>query len=87
MLVTTGFVYAIYENEESIRQILHVCSTKTERTLDDGRCEYYLEVYSRRTTSRRKSVGKSRTVKMKGKILLCLDSDYSLVCGSSFNGK
>lgn len=57
-LVTTGFVYAIYENEESVRQILHVCSTKTERTMGDGRCEYYLEMYSRRATSRRKSVRK-----------------------------
>jgi hypothetical protein len=53
-----GFVYAVYENEESLHQILHTCSTKTDRTLDDGRCEYYLEVFSQRTTSRRKSVGK-----------------------------
>ncbi len=34
-----GFVY---ENEESVHQILHTCSTKTDRTLDDGRCEYIL---------------------------------------------
>ncbi|CAF4681702.1 unnamed protein product, partial [Rotaria magnacalcarata] len=38
------------------RQILHTCSTKTDRSLDDGRCEYYLEVFSQRTTSRRKSI-------------------------------
>ncbi|CAF4594008.1 unnamed protein product, partial [Rotaria magnacalcarata] len=37
-LVVIGFVYAIYENEESVRQILHTCSTKTDRSLDDGRC-------------------------------------------------
>ncbi|CAF3378066.1 unnamed protein product [Rotaria socialis] len=54
--IVTGFVYAIYENEESVRQILHTCSTKTDRSLDDGRCEYYLEVFSQRTTSRRKSI-------------------------------
>jgi hypothetical protein len=57
-LVMAGFVYAVYENEESVHQILHTCSTKTDRTLDDGRCEYYLEVYSQRTTLRRKSVRK-----------------------------
>jgi hypothetical protein len=55
-LVTAGFVYAVYENEESVHKILHTCSTKTDRTLDDGRCEYYLDVYSQRTSSRRKSV-------------------------------
>jgi len=55
----TGFVYAVYENEESVHQILHKCSTKTDRTLDDGRCEYYLEVFSQRTGSRRKSVRKT----------------------------
>ncbi len=53
-----GFVYAVYENEESVHQMLHICSTKTDRTLNDGRCEYYLEVYSQRSNSRRKSVGK-----------------------------
>jgi hypothetical protein len=53
-----GFVYAVYENEESVHQILHTCSTKTDRTLDDGRCEYYLDVFSQRTTSRRKNVKK-----------------------------
>ena len=57
-LVTAGFVYAVYENEESVHQILHTCSTKTDRTLDDGRCEYYLDVFSQRTTLRRKSVSK-----------------------------
>ncbi len=57
-LVMAGFVYAVYGNEESVHQILHTCSTKTDRTLDDGRCEYYLDVYSQRTTSRRKSVRK-----------------------------
>ncbi|UJR15460.1 hypothetical protein I4U23_002403 [Adineta vaga] len=51
-----GFVYAIYENEQSVYQILHACSTKTDRTLDDGRCEYYLDVYSQRTTLRRKNI-------------------------------
>jgi len=56
ILVTAGFVYAVYENEESVHKILHTCSTKTDRTLDDGRCEYYLDVYSQRTSSRRKSV-------------------------------
>ncbi|CAF2686816.1 unnamed protein product [Rotaria sp. Silwood2] len=54
--ITTGFAYAIYENEESVHQILHICSTKIDRSLDDGRCEYYLDVYSHRTTSRRKSI-------------------------------
>ncbi|CAF1196802.1 unnamed protein product [Rotaria sp. Silwood1] len=54
--ITTGFAYAIYENEESVHQILHICSTKTDRSLDDGRCEYYLDVYSQRTTLRRKSI-------------------------------
>ena len=82
-LVTTNFVYAIYENEELIRRILYICSTKTERTLDDGRCEYYLEVYSRQATSQRKSVGKFRTRKVKAEMAFCLDSDYSLVCCSS----
>ena len=56
-LVMAGFVYAVYENEESVHQILHTCSTKTDRTLDDGRCEYYLDVYSPRMNARRKSVG------------------------------
>lgn len=51
-----GFVYAIFDNEESVYQILHTCSTKIDRTLDDGRCEYYLEVYGQRPSSRRKSV-------------------------------
>ena len=55
-LVMAGFVYAIFDNEESVYQILHTCSTKIDRTLDDGRCEYYLEVYSQRPSSRRKSV-------------------------------
>jgi cytoplasmic polyadenylation element-binding protein len=54
--ITAGFVYAVYENEESVHKILHTCSTKTDRTLDDGRCEYYLDVYSQRTSSRRKSI-------------------------------
>ncbi|CAF1326576.1 unnamed protein product [Adineta steineri] len=54
--IMAGFVYAVYENEESVHQILHTCSTKTDRTLDDGRCEYYLEVFSQRTTLRRKSI-------------------------------
>lgn len=53
-----GFVYAIFDNEESVYQILHTCSTKMDRTLDDGRCEYYLEVHSQRPSSRRKSVSK-----------------------------
>jgi len=53
-----GFVYAVYENQECVHQILHTCSMKTDRTLDDGRCEYYLDVYSQRTTSRRKNVKK-----------------------------
>lgn len=56
ILVMAGFVYAVYENEESVRQILHTCSTKTDRVLDDGRCEYYLDVFSSRMHSRRKSV-------------------------------
>ena len=51
-----GFVYAIFDNEESVYQILHICSTKMDRTLDDGRCEYYLEVHSQRPSTRRKSV-------------------------------
>ena len=51
-----GFVYAVYENEESVHRILHACSTKTDRTLDDGRCEYYLDVNSQRTGFRRKNV-------------------------------
>jgi hypothetical protein len=55
-LVMAGFVYAIFDNEESVYQILHTCSTKMDRTLDDGRCEYYLEVYGQRPSSRRKSV-------------------------------
>ncbi|CAF1016162.1 unnamed protein product [Adineta ricciae] len=54
--ITAGFVYAVYENEESVHKILHTCSTKTDRTLDDGRCEYYLEVYSQRSSARRKSI-------------------------------
>ena len=63
-----GFVYAIYENEQSVYQILHACSTKTDRTLDDGRCEYYLDVYSQRTTLRRKNV-RIILIKKKQKIL------------------
>jgi len=51
-----GFVYAIFDNEESVYQILHICSTKMDRTLDDGRCEYYLEVHSQRPSTRRKSI-------------------------------
>jgi hypothetical protein len=78
----TGFVYAVYENEESVHQILHTCSTKTDRTLDDGRCEYYLDVYSQRTTSRRKSVRKDFIEKSKDKYFLSLDSNHSLVCGT-----
>ncbi|CAF4363401.1 unnamed protein product [Rotaria sp. Silwood2] len=54
--ITVGFVYAVYENEESVHKILHTCSTRTDRTLDDGRCEYYLDVYSQRASSRRKSI-------------------------------
>ncbi|CAF0977421.1 unnamed protein product [Rotaria magnacalcarata] len=54
--ITVGFVYAVYENEESVHKILHTCSTKTDRTLDDGRCEYYLDVFSQRANSRRKSI-------------------------------
>ncbi|CAF1480135.1 unnamed protein product [Adineta ricciae] len=51
-----GFVYAVFENEESVHRILHACSTKTDRTLDDGRCEYYLDVNSQRTGFRRKNI-------------------------------
>lgn len=58
-LVLAGFVYAIYDNDESVRRILHACSTKTDRTLDDGRCEYYLDVFTHRTHGRRKSVRQS----------------------------
>ncbi|CAF1281760.1 unnamed protein product [Adineta steineri] len=54
--ISAGFVYAVYENEESVHKILHTCSTKTDRTLDDGRCEYYLDVYTQRTSARRKSI-------------------------------
>ena len=80
-LVTVGFVYAVYENEESVHKILHTCSTKTDRTLDDGRCEYYLDVYSQRTNSRRKSVGIVFNHKKLKIICDFLDSNYSLVCG------
>ncbi|CAF0895065.1 unnamed protein product [Rotaria sordida] len=33
--LTTGIAYAIYENEEFIHHILHICSTKTDRSLDE----------------------------------------------------
>ncbi|CAF1032308.1 unnamed protein product [Rotaria sordida] len=33
--ITTGIAYAIYENEEFIHHILHICSTKTDRSLDE----------------------------------------------------
>ena len=74
-----GFVYAVYENEESVHQILHTCSTKTDRTLDDGRCEYYLEVFSQRTSSRRKSVRKIIPPKQNILVFSSLDSNYPLV--------
>jgi hypothetical protein len=80
-LVMAGFVYAVYENEESVHQILHTCSTKTDRTLDDGRCEYYLDVYSQRTTSRRKNVRKIAFKNSYQFFFFFLDSNYSLVCG------
>ncbi|CAF3723274.1 unnamed protein product [Rotaria sordida] len=53
--ITIGFAYTIYETEESIHETLHICSTKTDRSLDDGRCEYYLDVYNQRTISPRKN--------------------------------
>jgi hypothetical protein len=56
-VVVAGFVYAIYEHEESVHRILQSCSTKTDRMLDDGRCEFYLNVYRHyRGYGRRKSV-------------------------------
>ncbi|CAF3950614.1 unnamed protein product [Rotaria sordida] len=57
--ITIGFAYTVYETEESIHEILHICSTKTDRSLDDGRCEYYLDVYNQRTISRRKNLNDS----------------------------
>ncbi|CAF0894980.1 unnamed protein product [Rotaria sordida] len=67
--ITTVIAYAIYENEEFIHHILHICSTKTDRSLDDGRCEYYLDVDSQQTTSQRKSIEK---------YFLFLNSNYSV---------
>ncbi|CAF1252002.1 unnamed protein product [Rotaria sordida] len=67
--ITTGIAYAIYESEEFVHHILHICSTKTDRSLDDGRCEYYLDVDSQQTTSRRKSIEK---------YFLFLNSNYSV---------
>jgi len=85
-LVSAGFVYAIYENEESVHKILHTCSTKTDRTLDDGRCEYYLDVYSHRSNARRKSVrSKNNSIFLKTLLIFCClsfpDSNHSMVCG------
>lgn len=80
-----GFVYAIFDNEESVYQILHTCSTKMDRTLDDGRCEYYLEVHSQRPTTRRKSVRSLMSILSFDSFLHSrLDSNHSLVCGESF---
>jgi hypothetical protein len=87
-LVTVGFVYAVYENEESVHKILHTCSTKTDRTLDDGRCEYYLDVYSQRTSSRRKSVRILMFhIYVRQTDFIILDTNYSLVCGEYFKLK
>lgn len=87
--VTAGFVYAVYENEESVHKILHTCSTKTDRTLDDGRCEYYLEVYSQRSSARRKSVRPDLSTRAANDAFAfhSLDSNHSLVCGEYFDSK
>ncbi|CAF1029571.1 unnamed protein product [Didymodactylos carnosus] len=52
----SGYVYVIFDHEQSVHQLLRVCSQKNERNLNDGRCEYYLDVPSHRTSARRKSI-------------------------------
>jgi hypothetical protein len=59
----SGYAYAIFDKESSVHELLLACCQQPQRN-SDGRCEYYLNLNSQRSASKRKSVCKSNIVIM-----------------------
>lgn len=51
----SGYAYAIFDKESSVHELLLACCQQPQRN-SDGRCEYYLNLNSQRSASKRKSV-------------------------------
>lgn len=57
ILGKSGYAYAIFDKESSVHELLLACCQQPQRN-SDGRCEYYLNLNSQRSASKRKSVSK-----------------------------
>jgi len=51
----SGYAYAIFDKESSVHELLLACCQQPQRN-SDGRCEYYLNLNSQRSASKRKSI-------------------------------